>query len=204
MVIDSFKICPNCKCKNPSNFIECEECGTDLQMVKISLNDDDIDSKVNEPKVEVKKNSLIKICPICKQENKANAKTCSKCNNDLYLVIATIKQSNVKFVSVDGECEILVNKDYFVIGRANEDYPYLEDKACVSRRHLIVRFFESHLEVKNCEPATPNRPVITYINDKLLGKSEIIELHDGDLIGLGGQNTNKYKDAAYFKVVFEK
>ena len=57
------------------------------------------------------------------------------------------------------------------------------------------------LEIKNCEPADINRPVITYVNDKLLGENEKIVLKDGDEIGLGGENTNKYEFAAYFKFV---
>ena len=82
-------------------------------------------------------------------------------------------------------------------------YPYLHDKGCVSRRHIKLTYFNEKLEIKNCEPADINRPVITYVNDKLLGENEKIVLKDGDEIGLGGENTNKYEFAAYFKVVIK-
>ena len=63
--------------------------------------------------------------------------------------------------------------------------------------------FNDKLEIKNCEPADVNRPVITYVNEKLLGENEKLVLKNGDLIGLGGENTNKYEFAAYFKVIIE-
>ena len=212
MAIKSYKICPSCNHHNPLEFIECENCEADLQGVKVTLEDDEVKVK-KEEKVEVKEQvvenrpTLVKVCPSCNNINKANAKACNKCNFDLTLVIATIPSNNksveVKLVSDDNECEIKIDSNYVLIGRSLSKYPYLENKGCVSRRHIKLTYFNGKLEIKNCEPADPNRPVITFVNEKLLAENEKITLKDGDLIGLGGENTNKYEKAAYFKVVIK-
>lgn len=212
MAINSFKICPECGHKNSLEFIECEKCEADLQGVKVTLIDDSKKieevKQVKEEVVEEVKPTLIKQCPNCNHINKANAKICEKCNFDLILVIATFpttskKEKTIKLVSDDGRCEIKVDSNYILIGRSLSKYPYLSEKGCVSRRHIKLTYFNDKLEIKNCEPADVNRPVITYVNEKLLGENEKLVLKNGDLIGLGGENTNKYEFAAYFKVIIE-
>ena len=212
MAINSFKICPECKHHNPLSFIECEKCEADLQGVKVTIIDDSVkDTPVEVKKEEVKviedKPKLIKTCPSCNHINKANAKVCEKCNFDLTLVIASLINSDskkvIKLVSDDNKCTINIDSNYVLIGRSLSKYPYLFDKGCVSRRHIKLTYFNGKLEIKNCERAVINRPVITYVNDKLLGENEKMVLKDGDEIGLGGENTNKYEFAAYFKVVIK-
>ena len=155
------------------------------------------------------KPSLIKVCPSCNFINKANAKICEKCNFDLMLVVATTnnnksnEEKSIYLISDDNKCEIKIDSNYILLGRSLSKYPYLHDKGCVSRRHIKLTYFNNKLEIKNCERADINRPVITYVNEKLLGENEKIVLKDGDLIGLGGENTNKYEFAAYFKVVIK-
>lgn len=210
MAINSFKICPECGHHNPLSFIECEKCEADLQGVKVTLIDAS-KPKVEEVKkeeakqVNEEKSKLIKTCPSCNFINKANAKVCEKCNFDLTLVIANVNTTSskkeIKLVSDDNKCTINIDSNYVLIGRSMTKYPYLQEKGCVSRRHIKLTYFNEKLEIKNCEPADINRPVITYVNDKLLGENEKIVLKDGDEIGLGGENTNKYEFAAYFKVV---
>lgn len=209
MAINSFKVCPECGHHNPLSFIECEKCEADLQGVKVTLIDD---SKANnqvkkEDVVTEEKPKLIKACPSCNYTNKANAKICEKCNFDLTLVIASVNEKEtkkeIKLVSDDNKCSINIDSNYVLIGRSMAKYPYLHDKGCVSRRHIKLTYFNDKLEIKNCEPADINRPVITYVNDKLLAENEKIVLKDGDEIGLGGENTNKYEFAAYFKVVIK-
>ena len=212
MAINSFKICPECGHHNPLSFIECEKCEADLQGVKVTLVDDskpkEVEVKKEESQTVVEeKPKLIKTCPSCNHVNKANAKVCEKCNFDLTLVIASVntqsKTNEIKLVSDDNKCTINIDSNYILIGRNMAKYPYLHDKGCVSRRHIKLTYFNEKLEIKNCEPADINRPVITYVNDKLLGENEKIVLKDGDEIGLGGENTNKYEFAAYFKVVIK-
>ena len=211
MAINSYRICPECGHHNSLEFIECEKCEADLQGIKVTLIDDSKEIKkedIKEQEVESKP-SLIKVCPSCNHINKANAKICEKCNFDLTLVIATTnlesksKTQSIYLVSDDNECEIKIDSNYVLIGRSLSKYPYLHNKGCVSRRHIKLTYFNDKLEIKNCEPVDINRPVITYVNEKLLAENEKIVLHDGDLIGLGGENTNKYEFAAYFKVVIK-
>ena len=214
MAINSVRICPECGHHNSLEFIECEKCEADLQGVKVTLIDDSKEVKQEEKEIvkeEIKENrpSLIKVCPSCNFINKANSKVCEKCKFDLTLVIASMnntsdkKEKSIYLVSDDNKCEIKIDSNYVLIGRSLSKYPYLHDKGCVSRRHIKLTYFNNKLEIKNCERADINRPVITYVNDKLLGENEKIVLKDGDLIGLGGENTNKYEFAAYFKVVIK-
>ena len=77
MAINSVRICPECGHHNSLEFIECEKCEADLQGVKVSLIDDEIqkeDVKVEEVVIEEKGPSLFKVCPSCNHLNKANAK----------------------------------------------------------------------------------------------------------------------------------
>ena len=209
MAINSYKICPECGHKNSLEFIECEKCEADLASVKVTLVDDSkvvVETKVLEEAIDTKP-KLTKVCPSCNHSNLANAKICEKCNFDLTLVIATLPTSKdekvIKLVSDDNLCEIKIDSNYILIGRSLSKYPYLQTKGCVSRRHIKLTYFNGKLEIKNCERADINRPVITYVNDKLLGENEKMVLKDGDEIGLGGENTNKYEFAAYFKVIIK-
>ena len=211
MAINSVRICPECGHHNSLGLIECEKCEADLQGVKVTLIDDSKENKQEATKEEIKENkpSLIKLCPSCNHTNKANAKICEKCNFDLTLVIASMnninekKEKSIYLISDDNKCKINIDSNYVLIGRSLSKYPYLHDKGCVSRRHIKLTYFNNKLEIKNCERADINRPVITYINDKLLKENEKLVLKDGDEIGLGGENTNKYEFAAYFKVVIK-
>lgn len=205
MAIETYKICPSCGHHNAPNLIECEKCETDLQRVKIVYNDLEKTNNVNEIKEEPK-TSFIKICPFCQTKNQPMAKECSKCHNDLALVLATKENAPVtkkiyKLVSDDGECEIIINNSFETIGRAFSKFSYLQTKECVSRRHLMVLILNNKMYIKNCQAVNANRPVITFLNEKMLKPNEKVEVINGDLIGLGGENFNKYPKAAYFKVV---
>ena len=52
MAINSFKICPTCQHKNSPELIECENCETDLQMVKVTLVDDNKDLEDNQKQID--------------------------------------------------------------------------------------------------------------------------------------------------------
>ena len=207
MAIKSYKICPLCGHHNPSILIECENCEADLQMVKVTLDDDKEDKNQIKPTSNIIKNNFVKICPTCKSENKATSRECYKCHTDLLLVMATNinnpKKTIYKLVSDDNELEITITNNFEIIGRSFNKFSYLQNKGCVSRKHLMVTIINNKMFIRNYQPVNPNRPVITFVNAKMLKPNEQIEVKNGDLIGLGGENFNKYEQAAYFKVVIE-
>ena len=74
---------------------------------------------------------------------------------------------------------------------------YLSKKSFVSRKHAEFLVEVDRLWVKN-HSATNH----TYVNNEIISDNEFFELHDGDIVGLGGKEVNgKMQDeAAYFRV----
>ena len=71
---------------------------------------------------------------------------------------------------------------------------YLSNKSFVSRRHAQISLEDGKVTIENHSHTN-----YTYINNQKL-VDEVLELKDGDEIGLGGNEKNgkKQEQAAYF------
>lgn len=198
--MEKYKICPTCKTKNPPTMIECIKCETDLTSVPIG---EELIESIKEDSAERRKTTsqvqMVRMCE-CGAKNIPSARKCSECGEDISDVIPIQDSDGINhFIlsSLDGEYAFELNSNLTIVGRENVMKDYLSRKSFVSRKHAEFLLEVDKLWIKNLS-ATNH----TYVNNELIRDNEFVELHDGDVVGLGGKEVNgKMQDeAAYFRV----
>lgn len=198
--MEKFKVCPFCGKRNVPVALECEECETDLSTVRV------VDEEVIKKEVEVRKATTeqdsrterVRICEECGFANPANARKCQSCGEDISDVLPTEATSNEKkhFIlsSLDGVYAYQLQEGKTVIGREETMADYLSSKCFVSRKHAQLVLENGRVTIENYSKTN-----FTYVNNEKITDS-IVELHDGDIIGLGGNEKDgkRQDNAAYF------
>lgn len=188
--MEMFKICPVCGQKNLPVMLECQSCEADLSMVPVGeeLPTDPIPAQ----------ETMVRICEECGMENPARQRVCQNCGEDLTTVRLTPagKPRHV-LTDLDGGFAWEVPADGAVLGREQAMAEYLGDKPYVSRRHAELTVRDGRLLVKNL-----SRTNFTFRNNERIEGDDFIALEDGDLLSLGGIETEsgRQREAAYFRV----
>ena len=198
--MDVYKICPTCGKKNAPTMLECIGCETDLSNIPLGeVREDDLTSENRENNMQPY--DLVRICD-CGTKNPVNVRKCRNCGEDISDVTPVADDKNVDanhyfLSSVDGEYAFAISQGVAIIGRENEMKEYLFNKSFVSRKHAELLLEDGKLWIKNHSKTNH-----TFVNNTMIRDEEFVELHDGDIIGLGGKEINgEYqKDAAFFLV----
>jgi hypothetical protein len=158
---------------------------------------------------------IVKVCESCGYENLPQIDTCEQCGDyigDIMPVskaqeeIAISEDNHVfhyELISLDGSYKYSIDKEWFIIGRLQECQSYLSNKPYVSREHAVLSVVDGKLMIE--DRITANRNYAggvnnrTFINGVSLVNGEVKELHNGDIIGLGGSNTCE-NNAGFFRV----
>lgn len=201
--MEKYKVCPVCGIRNNPLLLECTDCETDLQNVPVvdeaiensNSNENGAPSCVTEP-------VMVRVCD-CGSKNPVQARKCSACGEDISMIVPTPDRAEgkVKFIlsSLDGSFAFEVQSGKTLIGREHEMKEYLQTRRFVSRKHA-----ELHLDLDANELSLINSNCsnYTFVNNKMISGDNRVVLHDGDEIGLGGneQNGSRQSDAAYFIV----
>lgn len=188
--MEKFKICPVCGQKNPPVLLECQSCEADLSMVPVG--EEPIPEPIPEPV------RMVRVCEECGTANPAQHRVCQNCGEDLTTVRLTPEGQN-RFVlaDLDGGFAWEVPEGGAILGREQAMADYLGGKAYVSRRHAELTIREGSLLVKNL-----SRTNFTFRNNERIESDDFVALEDGDLLGLGGIETElgRQREAAYFRV----
>ena len=198
--MEKFKICPNCGKRNAPNALECEECETDISTVR-PMDEETIKIKEEMPQkpatVSVSA-TTVRICEECGSRNPPNARKCRQCGEDISDVTPTEAESaeRIHFIlsSLDGEYAFPIPEGKTLVGREAAMNEYLTRKSFVSRRHAQLTLENGKATIENISKTN-----YTYINNEKVADG-IVELHDGDIIGLGGNEKDgkRQDEAAYF------
>ena len=201
-MMEQFKICPVCGKKNPPNMLECPACECDLTNVAVgtpvvAIETPTAPQTVNVPEPQQK---MVRICE-CGEKNPPSSRKCRKCGEDISDIIPSVDSEETEttkqysWSSLDGVFAYTFIDHLTVIGRENAMANYLSSKSYVSRKHAEVLIETEKIWIKN--HSTTN---FTYVNNEKIPNGEYIELHDGDIIGLGGNEIDgkKQDEAAYF------
>lgn len=197
-----YKICPVCGMRNNPAFLECMGCEADLQSVP-AIDEETQKAAETHEDIKVQDNiPLVRVCD-CGAKNPFQARKCAVCGEDISMVIPTRdlqeNPSMPHLESLDGEYTYEVKAGTAAIGREHDMKDYLCSKPYVSRTHAELRFDcdSGILEIKNCSQTN-----FTFVNNSRLSGDCWQLLHDGDEIGLGGNNQNgsRQAEAGYFLV----
>lgn len=199
--MEKFKICPSCGAKNLPNALECDSCETDLSTVRVT-DEETSKRRENEGKLSTSTPPMtrVRVCESCGFANPANARKCSSCGEDISDIIPTeelsAEEKHYVLASLDGEYVFQLPAGKTTIGREAIMSDYLARKGFVSRQHAELELQECKLTLKNL-----SRTNYTYVNNQKVS-DEVVELKDGDIIGLGGNEHNgkRQDNAAYFMV----
>ena len=212
--MEKYKVCPACGTHNNPLFLECTNCEADLQNIPVV--DEEMEQAAAQnagQSAEINPStspstSMVRVCD-CGAKNSVQARRCSSCGEDISMIIPTPDTTtaadnapNVQqyvLSSLDGTFAYEIKEGTTVIGRENEMREYLASKPYVSRKHaeLSLDTEEASLTIKNS-----NTTNYTFVNNQMISGDMAVELKDGDVIGLGGneQNGSRQPDAAYFLV----
>ncbi len=196
-----FKICPICGERNEPIAIECEKCDANIATVRIMDEETFKIEQEQESQVSsVAPMTRTRICEECGFRNPSNARKCQKCGEDIsdIIPVEAAEEKHLHFIlrSLDGEYAYQIPEGKTLIGREAEMSEYLSKKSFVSRRHAQLTLENGKATIENISKTN-----YTYINNEKM-TNEIIELHDGDIIGLGGNEKNgkRQDEAAYFSM----
>lgn len=213
-----YRICPNCRSKNPPNLLSCKYCGSDsLEYEKIIddsllVSPDNESVQPSEPQnVRNEAVRMVRVCD-CGTRNPVNVRKCSKCGEDISVIRpvneldlpAEQSQPQIKETlnkctlnSLDGEFVFEIKEHITTVGREVSMSSYLSKKKYVSRRHAELLHESGRLYIKNLSSTN-----YTFVNNEKIESEKYIELHDGDELGMGGKliNNERQNDAAYFIV----
>lgn len=203
--MEKYKLCPGCGVHNNPLAIECENCGEDLSSVRIldaqteeQLRTISADTEIGQERVV----KMVRICEDCGAKNEPQNRKCENCGEDISMVTPTPDEESpsVFFLSsTDGTYafDIPQGDEVVVIGREQQMQEYLKGKFYVSRRHAELSIADGKLQIRSLETATNG----THINGVQIPTNKLTELNAGDVVGLGGNDPQTQKEAAYFQVV---
>ena len=196
-----YKICPYCGMRNDPAVLECEACETDISTAHVV--DDEMvrmEEEKSHQKVSPSTVTAVRICEGCGFHNPSNVRKCQSCGEDISDVMPVNEENELRvhliLSSLDGEYAYPLQTGKTLIGREAAMSEYLSQKNYVSRRHAQIVFENGIASIENLSETN-----YTYINNKKIDQS-VLELHDGDILGLGGneQNGKRQDQAAYFMV----
>lgn len=200
-----FKICPECGKHNAPNILECVECEMDLSDVPITDENEQEKQAQHKAGATVAANTAkVRVCEECGAKNPVNARKCQACGEDISDIVptddvapATAEPLYYVLGSLDGSYSFELTECHNVVGRENLMKEYLASKSYVSRKHAEFVIEENKLVLKDCG-ATNH----CFVNNEMLAPNGEQELHDGDVVGLGGNEVaGKRQDlAAYFMI----
>lgn len=203
--MEKYKLCPGCGFHNNPLAIECEKCGEDLSSVRIL--DEQTEGQLNHQAPAVsqsqpKKIRMVRICEECGTRNDPQARKCANCGEDISMTMPepdVVQEESFSLASLDGAYtyQVSVSDQPVVIGRENEMQDYLKKCLYVSRRHAELFFEEGAFKIRSLDTATNG----TFVNGVPVTSADSISLKDGDIVGLGGNDADAQKEAAYFKVI---
>lgn len=188
--METYKICPVCGRRNPPVLLECQDCEADLSMVPVGEEPPPEPIPAEQP--------MVRICPACGRENPAPHRVCQGCGEDLSLVrLMPAGQCRFVLADLDGGFAWEVPENGAILGREQAMADYLGSRTFVSRRHAELQICDGRLQVKNLSHTN-----FTYRNNERIAEAEFVTLEDGDLLSLGGVETDAgcQKEAAYFRV----
>lgn len=205
-----YKVCPVCGVHNNPLFLECSDCEADLQNIPVVDEEvEQVSAQSGGQLVDVNPATpMVRMCD-CGTKNPVQARRCAACGEDISTIIPsadtastqdnTLVSQRYVLSSLDGAFAYEIKEGRTVIGRENEMREYLATKPYVSRKHaeLNLNSAEATLTIKNC-----NTTNYTFVNNQMISGDRVIELKDGDEVGLGGneQNGSRQEAAAYFMV----
>ena len=205
--MNKFKICPTCGAKNMPTMIECVNCETDLTGTPIG---EDLSERETigsyVPAAPVAKNiHMVRICE-CGAKNLPSVRKCSQCGEDISDITPVPDTSDEEKVSqqyryilasLDGQFTFEISTNMTIIGRENAMKEYLWQKTYVSRKHAEILLEGGKLWIKSYTSTNH-----TYVNNEQIKDDKYVELHNDDVIGLGGKEMNglMQDQAAYFRV----
>lgn len=196
-----YKICPGCGAHNSPREDYCK-CGIDITNVRAT--DEETEKAKQEDTPHEKQPIMVKICECCGHANPLNIGECQNCHEDLTGItpepqVNTGTQSGkirATLISLDEQWAYELQPGETMVGRNGAMSGYLHPKMYVSREHAMFSIEEGKLFVTHI-----GRINQTYVNGQPIAFDKK-ELHDGDTIGLGGdQYDEKQKDLAAFFVV---
>ena len=205
--MDKYKVCPTCGTQNPPSMMECVNCETDLTGVVIGeILQADGEAQQNNSDIKPAEDNFVKMVRVCEcgEKNPASLRKCAKCGEDISDIIpvqdsTTDSKEEIHYIlsSLDGNYAYELKDNLTVVGRENKMADYLSTKTYVSRRHAQFLVEADKLWIKN--HSNTNH---TYLNNDMITDEGYVELHDGDVIGLGGKEINGsvQDDAAFFRV----
>jgi ribosomal protein L40E len=197
-----FKICPTCGTRNEPTAIECEECEANISTVRV-MDEETIKSVQEQDDQAITATTPMtrtRICEECGFRNPSNARKCQKCGEDIsdILPVEAASADHLHFIltSLDGEYAYQIPDGKTLIGREAAMSDYLAKKSFVSRKHAQLNLENGKASIENISQTN-----YTYINNEKITNG-FKELHDGDIIGLGGNEKNgkRQEEAAYFSV----
>lgn len=197
-----FKICPECGKRYAPNILECGECEIDLSDVPVT-DENEMEKTGSSAGETVAPVIKVRICEECGTKNPANSRKCQQCGEDISDVIPTDDVAPVEEAihyvigSLDGDYTFEFVECLNTVGRENLMQEYLASKSYVSRKHAEFIIENDKLIIRDCG-ATNH----TFVNNEMLPENGEQELHDGDIVALGGNEINgKRQDlAAYFVI----
>ena len=195
--MSKFRICPDCGRRNPPGRIECEECEADLTAVPLT---DDTESSAPAAQAPASSGAAkprpVRICS-CGAENPAAARVCASCGEDISDIIPAIPgEVRCTLASCDGAWAFMLSSPETLLGRERELAEYFAAKPFVSRVHAKLSMSGGRVFIEDMG-ATNH----TFVNGERVTDGPR-ELHDGDLVGLGGNDPGgaDQAGAAYFTV----
>lgn len=156
---------------------------------------------------------MVRICDNCGTHNRPNDRKCSQCGEDISDIPPVaengtdsgVRQEPVMqkggrrymLASLSGDLLYEIPEGETVLGREAELSDYLEERLYVGRRQAKLVLKNDRLTIENLRSTN-----YTFVNNRSLD-DRMMELHEGDEIGLGGNSVSgKRQDlAAYFRVV---
>ncbi|MGN1020531.1 MAG: FHA domain-containing protein [Aristaeellaceae bacterium] len=196
-----YKVCPACGERNKPSDFECMKCGIDITNVNPTDEENEQFPAPQPPAGPV----MVRICVSCGHHNPVNAGQCQRCQDDLTGIIPTAEEGDdsqsqspaqATLLSLDEQYAFELPAGETTVGRQEVMSEYLRTKPFVSRRHAMFRLADGKLTVTNLSQSN-----YTFVNNMRCPSREV-ELHDGDIIGLGGNECDgkRQDDAAYFLV----
>ena len=198
--MEKFKICPFCGQRNAPNAFDCDNCDMDISTIRVV---DEETIEISEESVDTQsatttESERVRICEECGFRNPANARKCQQCGEDISDIlpteVATSERIHYILSSIDGEYAYPIPAGKTEVGREAAMSDYLLKKSFVSRRHAQLNLENGKIMIKNYSKTN-----YTYINNTKI-TDEVVELHDGDIVGLGGNEKDgkRQDEAAYF------
>ena len=156
---------------------------------------------------------MVRMCDNCGTHNRPNDRKCSQCGEDISDIPPVaengtdsgVRQEPVMqkggrrymLASLSGDLLYEIPEGETVLGREAELSDYLEERLYVGRRQAKLVLKNDRLTIENLRSTN-----YTFVNNRSLD-DRMMELHEGDEIGLGGNSVSgKRQDlAAYFRVV---